>query len=157
MLKYVVPVYLIAIFAAFCWQNLPSKEIPAFEAQATLAGNLGAAKLPQQLAEQFAAEHVALPKSPVVSTTGSADEWWIADEKGVPVFVMRLVESTAGGKILSVRQYKIGYVEGIGRNSVTLASVTFILIVLAFLLLLIQIAGRRWKAEGRLDEGGPRP
>ncbi|MDA1050947.1 MAG: sodium-dependent transporter [Planctomycetota bacterium] len=73
MLKYVVPVYLIAIFVAFCWQNLPDR------------------------------------------------------------------------------------MEQIANDSVAVASMLFILTVLAFLLLLIHIAGRRWKAEGRLDEGGPRP
>ena len=67
MLKYVVPIYLLVIFAAFCFQTLP------------------------------------------------------------------------------------GYVRAISENPVALASIGFIGTVLIFLLVLIHIAGIRWKNEGRLD------
>ena len=42
-----------------------------------------------------------------------------------------------------------GYVEQIGSNPVALASLMFVLTILAFLLLMVHIAGRRWEAEGR--------
>ena len=41
------------------------------------------------------------------------------------------------------------YAEKISTNPVVLLSVLFILGLLAFLLLMIQIAGTRWVAEGR--------
>jgi hypothetical protein len=67
MLKYVVPVYLGAIFVTFCWQNLP-------------------------------------------------------------------------GKMASI-----------AKDNVALGSVSFLAVILAFLLVLVHIAGRRWEKEGRFD------
>ena len=42
-----------------------------------------------------------------------------------------------------------GYVKSISESGVALGSILFIGIVLAFVLLLINIAGKRWEAEGR--------
>lgn len=71
MLKYIVPVYLVVIFAAFCWNNLTGPD---------------------------------------------------------------------------------GYIQKISDNPVALYSLGFIGTLVVFLLLLIHIAGRRWKADGRLAE-----
>jgi neurotransmitter:Na+ symporter, NSS family len=153
VLKYVVPVYLVAIFIAFCFQNLPSKEVPTFVADARFAENLGAESLPAEFVERFAAEGQMLPEAPIVAADPAGNAWWIRDEEDVPRFVVRLeTDAASDERVLSVRKYAIGYVEGIARNTVALASITFILTVLASLMLLIHIAGRRWEAEGRFAD-----
>ena len=43
-------------------------------------------------------------------------------------------------------------VAAISESPVALASVLFIATVLAFILVLVHIAGRRWAAEGRFDK-----
>ncbi|MEM9657690.1 MAG: hypothetical protein AAF961_04940, partial [Planctomycetota bacterium] len=43
-----------------------------------------------------------------------------------------------------------GYFESIGNSVAALSSVLFIATVLAFLLLLVHVAGLRWEAAGRL-------
>lgn len=45
-----------------------------------------------------------------------------------------------------------GYAETLRQGGVPLMSVLFIGMILAFLLLLIRIAGKRWEAEGRFDD-----
>ena len=45
-----------------------------------------------------------------------------------------------------------GYIQKIADNPVALLSLGFIATLVVFLLILIHIAGRRWKAEGRFDE-----
>jgi SNF family Na+-dependent transporter len=49
------------------------------------------------------------------------------------------------------------YLRSLAEKQVAVYSICFIGAVMAFLLLMVHIAGRRWKAEGRLDEGGPHP
>jgi NSS family neurotransmitter:Na+ symporter len=44
-----------------------------------------------------------------------------------------------------------GYVTALGDNKVALGSVLFILVIIAFLLMMIYLAGQRWQAEGRYD------
>ena len=44
-----------------------------------------------------------------------------------------------------------GYAKTIVNDSVALGSIGFILTVLIFLIIMIHIAGIRWKAEGRLN------
>ena len=44
-----------------------------------------------------------------------------------------------------------GYANQIANSPVALASILFIAIVLAFLMVLVHVAGRRWDAEGRFD------
>ena len=53
---------------------------------------------------------------------------------------------------LAIYDHTAGYVESIGDNPAALSSVMFIFVVFGFLLLLINIAGRRWQAEGRYDD-----
>jgi SNF family Na+-dependent transporter len=44
-----------------------------------------------------------------------------------------------------------GRISSIAKNNVALGSVAFLAIVLAFLLVMVHIAGRRWEKEGRFD------
>jgi hypothetical protein len=56
--------------------------------------------------------------------------------------------SAQGGEwVIYARQP--GYLEAIGNSPVALYSVLFLAVILAFMLVLIHIAGRRWQAEGR--------
>jgi hypothetical protein len=50
---------------------------------------------------------------------------------------------------LPVYSHATGYIEQLGNSNVVRICVVFILIVFAFTLLLIHIAGKRWHAEGR--------
>jgi SNF family Na+-dependent transporter len=162
MLKYVVPAYLLVIFVAFCWEKLPSKETEVFETGAAHTQVLQEKRLDDALREEFASQEHALPEEAVVTSVGPNGPWTIRTSPGddTPLFVVRM--RTESDQLI-VHQYALGYVETIARNPVVLSSVGFIALVVAFLLLLIHIAGQRWEAEGRfavkgeheLREGAP--
>jgi hypothetical protein len=52
---------------------------------------------------------------------------------------------------LAVYVHEVGYIERIGDNPVAFVSLLFVVSILAFLLLMVHIAGRRWEAEGRFQ------
>ncbi|HUG89785.1 MAG TPA: sodium-dependent transporter [Planctomycetaceae bacterium] len=241
MLKYVVPVYLLAIFALFCWKKLPSTDALAFELDATVAQQLPARNgISPELREQLAAQGANVDEEASVVSGRDAKHWTIYDKDGLPAYVLSLesrshrlevikddqvvvttsvlnsqpaidalqagripeslsaavaeqgievpadvrvrpadrenswhvedvqgnhlleirrVEAEGPASVLAVKKHAMGYVEATLRRPVVLGSMLFILVVLGFLMLMIHIAGRRWKAEGRFaaidEQPGP--
>lgn len=231
MLKYVVPVYLVVIFVAFCYQNLFSSTDPVFEVPAVALDNLSEDEAGETVASAFGEQNVSVKE---ISVEAWDERYRILDKEGLPTHALETVERSQafeidpkngetrrtsvenvhfaiaelqsgtagpatrrllkqqdlelpekveivsqedktwqiqadGGELLSIKaieaeptkvglvsSYSLGYMEKITRRPVAMASVGFILIVLTFLMLLIHIAGIRWKAEGRFDEGGAR-
>ena len=93
--------------------------------------------------------------------------WVLGIEKGneelhigahikVPYFVQLIVKYVTPAFLIAVFVGFLvtdgaSYAKTLSEGGVPLYSVMFILTILAFLLLLIHIAGRRWEAEGRFD------
>jgi len=155
MLKYVVPVYLLAIFIAFCWEKLPDKHEPVFESSLTHADALNEGRLPDGLRSEFDAEEdVTLPDTFAVVAETPNGPWTLQDQDATPLFVLdrELDAETESKEVLSIKKYKFGYIAAIARDQVALSSVAFIATVMVFLLILVHIAGRRWAAEGRFDK-----
>jgi SNF family Na+-dependent transporter len=156
-LKYVVPVFLLTMFAAVAWQKFPSHDEFQFEADTSLAAALDvradspAAAADRELRRAFEAKNAELPQTFQVARTDGADDgiggagWRILDGEGVAT----LFHVKSGEDSLRVYQHATGYVEQVGNSSVVRTCVAFILIVLVFTLLLIHIAGKRWHKEGR--------
>ena len=145
MLKYVVPVYLIVIFTMFLWNSVPSHD----ELTATLPGSFSAELVegspgPALLAE-LAKEGVVVPADATLLPAPSGGNWLAVGKDDSLIATFRTTE--AG---LAVDRHKAGYFENTVKNPAALASIMFIGIVTAFLLLLVHIAGRRWEKQGRL-------
>jgi hypothetical protein len=154
MLKYVVPVYLLGIFAAFCWQKLPSQDIYLFELGGGTMETLSGEEVPQGIRRAFADNGKPLPESVVVYRDGQADgltgpepQWGIENPDGELLYHVRL----QWGEQLTAFEHDRGYLEKIGDSDAAFFSVMFIGVVLGFLLLMVHIAGRRWNAQGRFD------
>jgi SNF family Na+-dependent transporter len=149
MLKFVVPVYLVVIFVGFCTQSLPSSNEKLFESKITAAAELSQGTLPEELRSAFAANEASLPELIRIEDDirrGEKRGWQIRDDDGALLYLLRQY-----GENLVVRKHNAGYLERIGNSPVTLSAMIFIGINLAFLLVLIHIAGQRWREQGRFD------
>jgi hypothetical protein len=149
MLKYVVPVYLLVIFAGFCWEKLPSRDERLFETEAALATSLNAGSIDPALRDVFSSNGAALPESlRVRPEVGPADSlaWTVRSEEGHLLYRVRQF-----GDRLVVLGHTPGYVEAISNDPVALGAIIFIGTILAFFLVLIHIAGRRWQKQGRFN------
>ncbi|MFV1968868.1 MAG: sodium-dependent transporter [Pirellulaceae bacterium] len=149
MLKYVVPVYLLVIFIGFCTQNLPSSDERLFDVKTESGAALDSSTIPAELVAGFAANDAALPDPLNVLDDirrGEKRGWQIRDANGSLVYRVRPY-----GDRWVVLEHSAGYVETIGNSPVALSAIIFIGINLAFLLVLVHIAGRRWRAQGRFD------
>jgi SNF family Na+-dependent transporter len=158
MLKYVVPVYLVAIFIGVAWTSIPSKnvDIPykdkglkTFKLDLPLSafGVEATGPISAELATAFAAHGKELSEkgTETIQSGQRPSTWEIRDGEDHLLYV---IESNEAGA--TVLEHKPGYVETIGNNPVALMSMFFILGVFVFLLLMIRIAGKRWEAQGRL-------
>jgi len=152
MLKYVVPVYLLAIFIGFCWTSLPSSDELKFESHASHAQSLAQGAIPGELAAEFYDNELELPKTYSVTPGHEQQTWEIRDDKNVLSIVIRQSDNE-----ITVYSHKAGYVEKIGNDDVAFSSIMFMSAVLVFLLIMIRIAGRRWEAEGRFDHTDQEP
>ncbi len=152
MLKYVVPVYLFAILVAFCFNNLPSKDVRSFVVKggdvAVFETDLDQGTLPEQLVTEFEANKKSLPGAPVVIRGEGTARWLVRDAEGSLKYTLA---GTRQG--MRVEEHIAGYVEKIGGNPAAMASVIFILVILTALLMLIRVAGLRWQQEGRFNFG----
>jgi hypothetical protein len=146
MLKWVVPLYLLAIFAGFCLINLPSHDTFKFTAAGGDTSQLADGTIPDALRRQFASHEVALPAEATARRVDGTDSWQVLGSDGGVLFVLRPVAAS-----LDVYAHEMGYVEKIGSSPVAFASLLFVVAILAFLLLMVHIAGRRWEAQGRFD------
>jgi hypothetical protein len=144
MLKWVCPLYLLAMLGGFCIVNLPSRDVFQFQVRhgVHLSGQESA--VPQALRERFATEDLDLPTTATIRPAG-LDTWKIYDADQALRYTIQ------GSKGLAVYAHEAGYIEKIGDNPVALASLLFVVSILVFLLLMVHIAGRRWEAEGRFQ------
>jgi NSS family neurotransmitter:Na+ symporter len=143
MLKYIVPVYLLVIYIAFCWQKLPSTNVEESVIPSAAAVELNDTSLPAAM-EQAG---ISLPEGHRIEPGSSERTWDIFNADDDLSYVIKPNEKQE----LAIYQHVPGYIETIGRNQAALLSVLFLLTIFVFLILLIHIAGRRWQAEGRLD------
>jgi neurotransmitter:Na+ symporter, NSS family len=149
-LKYLAPVYLLAIFVVFCWQELPSKHIPVFKIDVAAVDTLRDGVIPEALTAEMERHELELPEEASITAPRDRGPWTIVGPDGAPVLIIHTVPDATGETVLRVSRYEMGSIETLSRNEVALFSVGFIATVLLFLLILIHIAGRRWRAEGRL-------
>jgi SNF family Na+-dependent transporter len=149
MLKYVVPVYLIIIFGGFVYQDVLSHNDTAATLPATLATSLENGQIGPELAAALAENELTVSDAVTIEPADDGNRWqaFTTDDEGNPLLATTFVRSDEG---LEVRPHQPGYVEKIGRSRTAVLSVSFIGVIFVFILLLINIAGRRWEAQGRL-------
>ena len=150
VLKYVTPAYLLAIFITFCWLDMPSGQEFKFQTSTTVATDLRAGPLPASLMDEIAAHQIKLPEGAALAAPESRGPWNVVKLDGSTALVLETARTDQGVDVLRVHAYKMGSLEKISRSTVAMASIGFIGVVLVFLLLLTNIAGRRWEREGRL-------
>lgn len=154
MLKFVVPLYLLAIFIGFCFQSLPSSDELKFSIdRKTWADGVAEHNLAETLREAFQANDASLPETLSVAA-GDGDGEWVIRNRNTSLVAYVLREE---GDQLKVFAHSPGYAEKIANDTAAFGSLLFIGSVLAFILLLIHIAGRRWEAEGRFDHLDQQP
>ncbi len=146
MLKWVIPVYLLAIFTGFCFINLPSHDTLKFTADRLEVGDFAAGPVPDALRTQFAGHDLTIPATATMRPGGDEGVWQVLDSDHNVLFVVRPAASS-----WEVCAHEMGYVEKIGSSPVAFASLWFVISILVFLLLMVHIAGRRWEAQGRFD------
>ncbi len=146
MIKYVVPVYLVVIFVGFCLVSLPSSDSLKFKPSGDYVAALAVGEIPDGLREECASKGAELPSHASVERGKREGEWRVSDANGALTHIIK--QQTDG---LAVYSHSAGYVEKIGNSPVAIGSMVFIGVILVFLMLLVHIAGRRWKAEGRFD------
>jgi hypothetical protein len=149
MLKYVVPFYLMIIFAAFVWEKVPSSD-PLL---ATVPG--GAAELLQDnvLGEEIrtvlADAGIEIPEDILVTANAKSTKWKATrpQEEDRVQLIASFIQTKEG---VEVRSHQAGYAENILASDSATLSALFLGVVVVFLTLLVHIAGRRWENEGRL-------
>jgi SNF family Na+-dependent transporter len=152
VLKYVAPTYLFIIFATFCWKNLPSSVVPIepkLEISTAAAADLSQGSIPAAIRAELDAKEIAVPENAAVSPDG-AGRWNIGKPGAPPAITVTSGTNADGAEVLIVGTYRIGWIENILINPVAMMAVGLIATILVFLLILINIAGKRWEKEGRL-------
>jgi len=137
---------LLAIFAGFCFMNLPSRDVLKFRLNSAASVSQAEAAVPEAWQSQFAGNDVQLPATATVRPAEGGG-WQVYDADQALPYTIREVK---GG--LAVYAHEVGYIEKIGDNPVAFVSLLFVVSILAFLLLMVHIAGRRWEAEGRFQQ-----
>jgi NSS family neurotransmitter:Na+ symporter len=149
VLKYVTPVYLGVIFVLFCYFNLPSSETEKFTIVSPAAQRVEAGEVTAELRDEFSREGVELSEEATLEQSEDG-VWKLAPEAGAPpAYILRETTNATGGSILAVNARVPGKIELMLRNPAAILSVMFLGVVLAFLLFMTYIAGRRWEREGR--------
>lgn len=155
MLKFVVPVYLLVIFAFFCIDSLPTKHKPllaseenrlqASSEEITAALNAGIDETRALVGEGLEQDKAAIGEESTLVTAGNG--WHILNKEGA---LTHVIKQTKDGPAFFAN--KPGYIKKIGDSPVALYSMFFIGAIFAFLMLLVHIAGSKWEREGRFDE-----
>ena len=149
LLKYVAPLYLLVIFAAFCYFNLPSTETEKFALERA-ANGIATGEVSADLRTEFARQELELPESATIDRTGEG-VWKVFGQPGTPpLYVLRETTDSAGRTVVAVSSRTAGKVEQILYSPVAILSVSFIAVILVFLLFMTYLAGRKWEREGRL-------
>jgi len=143
MLKWVVPVYLLAIFGGFFFVNMPSRDVLKFQLSSAVGMSQPESAVPEAWQNEFASHELPLPATATVRPAEGGG-WRVFDADQALPYTIR---EAPGG--LAVYVHEVGYVEKIGSDQVAFVSLLFVISILAFLLLMVHIAGRRWEAEGR--------
>lgn len=146
MLKWVVPVYLLAIFTGFCFINLPSHDKLVVSTDKMQTNQFVEGEVPEAVRHGFAEHELAVPPTATMQRSGEGSDWQIRGGDRSVLYVLRPT-----GADMQIYAHETGYVEKIGNSPVALASLLFLLAILAFLMLMVHIAGRRWEAEGRFE------
>jgi hypothetical protein len=125
LLKYVVPIYLVVLFGAFCYQNLPSRVT-------TPDKNAEVVKMWGWLSDG------GVMWAGVFGENVPAEYGIVADDSG----------SFVGSEQFS---YSQGWIERILTEEVIGKSFLFLGVIFVVLLVMIHFAGRRWVREGRYE------
>lgn len=146
LLKWVAPLYLLAIFAGFCFVNLPSRDTPVGAADELRMLHLVDGEVPEAVRRELAAHELTVSPHATLKRSTRGAEWQIRGEDRSVQYVLRSADDG-----MQIFAHQTGYVEKVGNNPVALGSLLFLVTILAFLLLMVRIAGLRWKAEGRFE------
>ncbi len=150
MLKYVTPVFLLVIFAAFCWKELPSKAELITTIDDIAYDSLSANEVPQPIIAALTNNDETPPeivnRSMTVSAFGTKRYWLYTDVDAPPAYLIRPASKADG---IEVAQWKPGKLASIFASTEATLSITFLAILALFLLLLVHIAGKRWERDGR--------
>jgi hypothetical protein len=176
LLKYVVPVYLLTIFAAFCYQQVPSSDEPLYKTDIQLAMSLDSQRLPSHLEgsleEQQQKALAAAENDPKLQqlnetrreaaleaigskyvlprepvVTGSNGRWRIKDASGTTLFTLHSKDQR-----IVVNRHTTGRAEQIMNRPAAMYSIMFLGVLLLFMLGMIRIASRRWEAENKFTK-----
>ncbi len=150
MLKYVVPLYLTIIFAAFVWQNALSHD----SIEATLDGDwtteISETGLGQPLRKLL--EEIEIPVSKEMNFLANPEEnSWKASLKNEAGNWETQYTLTDIGDVLQVSKHHAGYLETISSSRPATFSIVFLSTIGIFLALLVNIAGKRWKKLGLIE------
>ena len=150
VLKYVAPLYLMIIFVAFCWFNLPSRENEKFTMDRT-GIELESGEVPTRLRSEFSNHDIELSEGATIERAGEGD-WNVFGAPGSPPqYVLRERTDPQGATTLSVSARTVGKFEQIAYSPVAILSIAFIAVIFAFLMFSAYLAGRKWEREGRLS------
>jgi hypothetical protein len=150
ILKYVAPLYLIAIFVTFCYFKLPSRETEQFSLQRAAAVAIPTGEIPADLRAEFARRNLELPPDATIERTGKG-VWKIFFESvKPPEYALRETAGAEGRSTLAISERKPGTIEQLWYSPVAILSVTFLALILAFLMFSTYLAGCKWEREGQL-------
>lgn len=150
MLKYVVPVYLLAIFGTFVWQNALSHDSVVAKLQGDWTTEISETSLGQPLRK--ALEELEIEVTPEMNfLPAEQDNAWNANvmsDEGEWETQFTLIDV---GDELEISKHSAGYIETIRNSRPASFSILFIALIGVFLALLVHIAGKRWKQQGLLS------
>ncbi|MCA9238065.1 MAG: sodium-dependent transporter [Planctomycetales bacterium] len=149
MLKYVVPVYLLVIFTAFCWNNVMSHDIAKGSLDIALSADLEPGAPSAALTAALKKQDFKVPAEAILQQATNGGPWELVAADGKQVLAFG-EPNDAGIPILT---HAAGRLETVLESESALSAIIFVGLVLAFLLVSINIAGHRWVAEGKLQYG----
>lgn len=147
MLRYVVPVYLLVIFVAFCWNNVLSHDEVKAHLDRTVSADLAAGPPTATLKQALVDAKLDVPDGATLQKEADSERFELVDATGDHLFAL----GPADDQGVPVIVHTTGRLETILDSESALSAVMFVGLVLAFLLVSIHIAGRRWVAEGKIE------
>ena len=149
VLKYIAPVYLLMIFAAFCYFNLPSSETEKFLIEGASASSIRAGDATSALQVEFELREMPLPDKATIDRAGDGAWHVFGDRTTPPIYVLRPQSRADGVPAFQVKARTAGTIEQLWYSPVAMLSVAFLALILAFLMFSTYLAGRKWEREGR--------
>lgn len=152
MLKYVTPVYLVVIFAGFCFDSLPSKYVAVAQVPSASVEILNSEAVPAAVVSALAEKDIELAEGAYGRVDSARHQLSIyTPAQNGDDTLAYVVRAASDGEGVTVGTIKNGYVANILASPASIYSITFLILLAGFLLLLVHIAGRRWEAAGLFE------